>query len=145
MYESQRIADENALVEAYGLKNKREIWKTEAKVRYFRTRAKQLITSGAKEQESLFGKLRAIGLDVNSIADVLALNKEDLLKRRLSSFIASKGFVSTPKQARQMITHKRVFIDGHVVSSPGYFVPVSEESSIIIKKNAVKEKGESNE
>ena len=39
MYESQRIADENALVEAYGLKNKREIWKTEAKVRYFRTRA----------------------------------------------------------------------------------------------------------
>ncbi len=133
LYESQRIADENALVESYGLKNKREIWRTEARVRYFRTRAKQLITAKQQEQEALFGKLRTLGLNVNSIADVLALNKEDLLKRRLSSILVSKNMATTHKQARQMITHKRVSLGGTVVSSPGYLVPVSDEKGISLK------------
>lgn len=133
LYESQRIADENVLVENYGLKSKREIWRTEARVRYFRTRAKQLITASQKEQESLFNKLRTLGLNVSSVADVLALNKEDLLKRRLSSVLVAKNMATTPKQARQMITHKRVFIEGTIVNSPGYLVSVNDENHISIK------------
>ena len=45
LYDKNRISDENKLVEEYGLKNKKEIWKAEAKVKYFRNRAKFLITS----------------------------------------------------------------------------------------------------
>ncbi len=36
-FESQRIKEENELVKKYGLKNKKEIWKTIAKVNYYYT------------------------------------------------------------------------------------------------------------
>lgn len=147
LYESQRIADENALKETYGLKNKREIWKIEAKVRYFRNRAKELITATQDQQESLFNKLRTLGLSVNSIADVLALNKENLLKRRLSSVLVQKNLATSPKQARQMITHKRVWVNNVIVSSPGYFVTVDDEKVIRVKParvSEVKEKSDGN-
>lgn len=132
LYDKQRITDENALVTEYGLKNKREIWKLEAKVRYFRTRAKSLITAPQEEQAHLFRKLNQLGLNVHSIADILALTKENLLKRRLTHLVVQKGFATTPKQARQMIVHRRVHIHGKVVNSPGYLVPVSEEQLITV-------------
>ena len=82
-YESSRIKEENVLLEKYGLKNKKEIWKTIAKVRYYRKRAMDLAKSSSEEQEVLFGKLRGLGLNVNTVADVLALTTENLLHRRL--------------------------------------------------------------
>ena len=36
LYDKIRIGDEDKLVEEYGLKNKREIWKAESKIKYFR-------------------------------------------------------------------------------------------------------------
>ena len=73
------------------MKNKKEIWKTDAKVNYLRTRAKDLITAEQEDQQKFFDKLNKIGLNVNSIADVLALNKENLLKRRLATIVWKKG------------------------------------------------------
>lgn len=139
LYDSVRIAEENKLVMKYGLKNKREIWKTEAKVRYFRTRAKKLITASGAEQESFFSKLRALGLEVRAISDVLALTKDDLLKRRLSMVLVQRGLASTARHARQMISHKRVVIGKGIVSSPGYLVPVAEESHISLRTKPVAE------
>ena len=49
LYDKPRIDAENKIVSQYGLKNKREIWKTEAKIKYFRSRAKKLITSDSGE------------------------------------------------------------------------------------------------
>ncbi len=133
LYDKPRILDENRLVKKYGLKNKKEIWKVEAKVNYFRSRAKALITAEAEEQQKFFAKLNEIGLNVKTIADVLALNKEDLLKRRLPSIMVTKKKAQTPQEARQMVVHKRVMIDGKVVNVPSYFVGVDEEDSIILK------------
>lgn len=138
LYDAQRIKDEDKLVEMYGLKNKREIWKAEAKVRYLRTRAKDLITSGQDEQQAFFMKLNKLGLNVHSIADVLALTKEDVLKRRLSTVLVSKGIAATARQARQMIAHKRIAIDGSTVSAPSYLVPVAEENLIALSTKAKK-------
>ncbi len=135
IYDKNRIASEDKLAEKYGLKNKREIWKVEAKVRYFRNRAKDVITSPEEEKKKLFDKLNLIGLNVGSIADVLALNKENLLKRRLASVVVKRGLANTENQARQMISHKRVLVNGRVVSSPGYFVRVDEEPSISMKNH----------
>lgn len=146
LYDSARIKDENLLVEKYGLKNKKEIWKTDAKVKYFRSRAKKLITADQELQENFFAKLNKIGLNVNSIADVLALNKEDLLKRRLSSVMFKLGISKTPREARQMITHKRVMISDQIVNSPSYLVELEEESKIKLKPAKIKvQKEDSNE
>jgi len=130
-FESARIAEENKLIKQYGLKNKREIWKVIAKVTYFRHRAKALAKSAAEEQEVLFRKLKAIGLNTNSIADVLDLKVEDLLNRRLQTMVIKKRLASTPKQARQMVTHRKILINGKVVNIPGYIVSVAEEDSIV--------------
>lgn len=141
-YDSARISEENTLVERYALKNKREIWKFEAKVRYFRNRAKALITARPEEQQTLFKKLVAIGLPIQSVSDVLALTKEDLLKRRLTSVLAQKGLARTPQEARQMVSHKRVRIHGKVVSAPGYLVKTHDENAIQVKRSVLPVKQE---
>lgn len=137
-YEISRMSEENKLLEKYGLKNKREVWKTIAKVNYFRRRAKALAKEGYDEQKVLFGKLQAIGLKVNSIADVLALTVEDLLNRRLQTILAHKKFSHTAKHARQMIVHKKVLIHGNAVNIPGYIVSLDEESHLSVKKDKPK-------
>ncbi len=133
LYEKSRIIGENALVERFGLKNKREIWKTIAKVSYYRRRAKALAKSPKEEQEVLFGKLRALGLKTSTIADVLALSVEDILRRRLPTIVAQKGLAHTVRQARQMVVHKNVRVDGKVVNIPSYLVSLYEESKITAK------------
>jgi small subunit ribosomal protein S4 len=139
-YEASRIKEENSLMERYGLKNKKEIWKTIAKVNYFRRRAMALAKSSHEEQEILFGKLRALGLKVNTIADVLALTTESLLNRRLPTVIHKRGFSRTVKEGRQMVVHKRALIDGKVVNAPSYLVSVAEEDKISIRKSNSKPK-----
>ncbi len=143
LYDKNRIKEENKLVEIYGLKNKREIWKAEAKVKYYRNRAKLLITSEKEEQENFFAKLNGIGLNVQSISEVLALNKEDILKRRLSTIVWKKNLAKTARQARQMITHKKVIVDNHSVDVPSYLVPVAYENKISLKNsNKIKKTNE---
>ena len=140
LYDKIRIGQENKLVEMYGLKNKKEIWKAEAKVKYFRNRAKILINSGQDEQKNFFDKLDSIGLSVKSIADVLALNKEDILKRRLATIVWKKGLSKTARHARQMITHKNVLVDGRAIDVPSYIVPVAIEAHISVKHLHTKSK-----
>ena len=139
-FESVRIKEENEIAKKYGLKNKREIWKAIAKVNYYRGRAKALANMPHEEQNVLFKKLQALGLKVETIADVLDLNVESLLQRRLPTIMVQKKLATTPRQARQMVTHKLVKINSSTVNSPSYLVPVSEENKIEIKKATRKAK-----
>lgn len=145
-FDRQRIDEENVLVKNYGLKNKREIWKAKSAVSKFRSRAKDLIGSSKEEQEDFFEKMRRMGMKVSEISDVLALTEEDLLKRRLQSILVSKKLVNTPKQARQLIVHKHVLVDGGIVNIPSFIVTrdFEDKISIKLKKPKVKteEKGE---
>ncbi len=134
LYDKSRISSENILVEQYGLKNKREIWKAEAKVKYFRNRAKFLIGADSEEQNKFFTKLNSLGLPVKSIADVLALNKEDILRRRLSTIVWKKQIANTARHARQMIVHRKIAVNGRIVDVPSFLVPITEETTIFAKK-----------
>lgn len=141
-FDKARIDEEVQIKKEFGLKNKREIWKAEAKVKTIRERAKKMITADAKEQQTFFDKLKKIGLDVNSIAEVLSLDKKDYLNRRLQTVVLKKGLVTTSKTARQMITHKKVLVDGKVVNIPSYIVPVELENKIKLKISKAKPKKE---
>jgi small subunit ribosomal protein S4 len=132
-YQAGRISEENKLLQKYGLKNKLEVWKASAKINYYRGRAKDLAKSTPEEQQILFNKLQALGLNANSVADVLALKVEDILDRRLPTVVFNKGLAKTTKEARQMVSHKRIFVDGKVVDIPSYIVPTDKESSISVK------------
>ena len=132
-FEKARILEEEEIKEAFGLKNKKEIWRSEARIKSVRRRAKSLISSSVEEQKKLFEKLKKIGFNVNSIGEVLSLDKEDYLKRRLQTVLVIKRLAKTPKDARQLIIHKKIFIDGKVVNSPSYVVPVELEGKISVK------------
>jgi small subunit ribosomal protein S4 len=137
-FDKVRIDEEKEIKKEFGLKNKKEIWKTESKIKLIREKAKNLISASKEQQQLLFDKLKKIGLDVNSIADVLGLNKEDYLKRRLQTILVKKKLATTSKSARQLIVHKKVLIDGKIINSPSYIVPTKFEDKISLKKSKPK-------
>src|SRR3989338_11348439 len=79
-------------------------------------------------------------LNVNSIGDVLSLDKKDYLKRRLQTLVLAKKLATTPKGARQLIVHKKVLVNGNTIDSPSYVVPVELENAITLKINGGKTK-----
>jgi len=133
-FEKSRIEEEAEIKKEFGLKNKKEIWKADAKIKSIREKAKNLISADEKDKKAFFDRLKKIGLNVNSISDVLSLDKKDYLRRRLQTILVEKHFTTTSKSARQLITHKKVLINGNSVNSPSYVVPVDLENKITIKK-----------
>ena len=131
-FDKIRIEEENVLKEKYGLKNKLEIWKADAKIARVRNLAKQLITKSDEEKELFIERLNQKGFNVQKISDALALNKEDWLKRRLQTIVFAKEFSNTPKQARQFIVHKHIQVGGRIVNIPSYQVSLEEENLIDI-------------
>jgi len=130
-FDITRIKNENEIVKKYGLKNKREIWKAKEKLDNIRRRAKLLINeSNDEEQRQFLDKLNNLGYKAEKVVDVLALTEEDVLGRRLQTIIVKKGICTTPKGARQLITHKHILVDGKIVNSPSYHVGIEEENKI---------------
>lgn len=138
LYQKARILEENKLVKAYGLKNKREIWKALSKIDYFRKRAMALAKASNEEQEIFFKGLNEIGLNVRSISDVLGLQVEDLLKRRLPTIVLNKKLANSAKHARQMVAHKKIIVGENIVNAPSFIVPVYLENKIRIKQSTKK-------
>jgi small subunit ribosomal protein S4 len=134
-FDKARIDEENILREKYGLKNKKEIWKADASIGRIRNLAKQLITASEEDKNAFIERMKARGFEVKNIAEVLALDKEDWLKRRLQTILLIKGLTTTPKQARQLIAHKHVSIGNQIVNVPSYMVTLTEEN--LVKLNIV--------
>lgn len=139
-FDKLRIGEEAKIKKEFGLKNKKEIWKAETKIKSIREKAKKLISSKPEEQKALFDRLGKSGLQVKSIADVLSLDKKDYLSRRLQTILVAKKLTTTAKSARQLITHKKVLVDGNVINAPSYIVPTNLENKIVLKKKKTKSK-----
>ncbi len=138
-WQGTRIKEENELLKKYGLKNKRELWKAQSTLRNYRGHARDLLArlrygdvQAETEMKDLLVKLANLGLltDSATLDDVLALELEKLLERRLQTLVYLKGLAYTPKQARQLIVHGHTNIGGRKVTVPGYLVKRNEETSI---------------
>lgn len=140
-WEAERIKTENELLKKYGLKNKKELWRSQYALRRFRQRARELqalVRTGnkqaEKEREQLLRRLGRLGLlplEGTTLDDVLALDVEALLSRRLQTLTFLKGLAFTPRQARQFIVHGHVSVGGRRVTIPGYLVSRQEENVIL--------------
>ena len=136
-WRKERIEKEKELVRKYGLKNKRDIWKAESRLRNIRRIARNLLASHGEQakidEEKLMAKLQKLGLlkgeaDLDS---VLGLNIEDILERRLQSLVHRKGLARSPKHARQLVVHGHIRVGGRRIKSPSYLVPVEQEETIV--------------
>ena len=136
-WQKVRIEEERTLIHQYGLKNKKEIWKANTKIRSMRRQARKLTASSGddqaqKEKGLLLSKLNRIGLleQDSGLEDVLRMTAENILDRRLQTQVYLQGLASTAKQSRQLIIHGHISVDGAVARVPGMIVTRLQEKNI---------------
>lgn len=133
-WEKDRIKEEAKLKQKYGLRRKREIYKVESILRNYRRRARNIAAQNDKEGEKiLLSKLHKMGIfdkkDVE-LDEVLDLEIDSILKRRLQTLVFEKGLANTPMHARQLIVHGHIAVDGRRTTFPSYLVDRDLEGKI---------------
>jgi small subunit ribosomal protein S4 len=135
-WEKDRIEAENKLLQKYGLRRKKEVWKTETLLRSFRRNARRLLAASGPQAEletkQMLERLKRLGLISSgaTLDDVLGLTVENILEHRLQTIVSKKGLAKTPLQARQLVLHGHIMISGKRVTVPSYLVSVKEEGEI---------------
>lgn len=143
-WQEARIAAEVQLVKAYGLRNKKEVWRAASMLRMFRSEARILLANVASgQEEGLEGHLKTQSEEIISklirygiikpksdIDDILSLKTENILERRLQTQVVRLGLARTVIQARQFITHGHIAVNGRKATIPGMLVSKEEEMHI---------------
>ena len=141
-WQKERLVTEEPLIKAYGLKNKKELWKAQSTLRSFRTQAKKVSSTvteqSVKEQEQLLLRLRRLGVlkAESRLDDVLTLTLHDVLERRLQTIVYRKGLAKSMNQSRQFITHEHIIINGVKIKAPGHLVTVDELTQITFRPSS---------
>lgn len=134
MWNSARIAREHDLKEKYGLRNLRELWAATTEVSRIRKNAREVLSNRVgegvgREIIARLSKYSILGKDAK-VDDLLGVTPESILNRRLQSVVFRNGLARTQRQARQLITHGFIAVNGRKIKSPGYMVSVEEEARI---------------
>ena len=134
-WNKQKIRTERDISDDYGLRRKKELWKAETEVRNFRKRARLLLAGRVDDystrKDELLNRLVKIGIFTkeHKIEDVLKLNLTDYLDRRLQTLVFKNGLALSPDQARQLITHGHIAVNGKVRKIPGSIIDGNESVS----------------
>jgi small subunit ribosomal protein S4 len=135
-YDAASLEEELRTIGVYGLRNKRELWKAHTELSHMRGRARDLLSLGAAEREKrekeIVYKLykRGLVMENGRLEDVLTLSVEDLLERRLQTYLFRRGMASSLFQSRQLIAHGHIAINGRKVTSPSYQVKIDDEETL---------------
>jgi small subunit ribosomal protein S4 len=130
---AEAIERDREVINSYGLRRKKEIWRAEAILREWRRKARELAAQKNETDEKvLLTKLRKLGLvgENANLDDVLGLELSNILERRLQTLVVRKGFASTAKQARQFVVHGHIAIGGTKIMWPSMLVPIALEGEI---------------
>lgn len=135
-WRTDRLLEELKLIGEYGLRNKRELWRAESILRKYRKIARSLFVLSEEDRRRkesvLIQTLYRMGIlpEDATADDVLRLTVRDILERRLQTVVFRLGLAKTIYQARQLITHRHISVNGRVISAPSYLVKRGEEESI---------------
>jgi small subunit ribosomal protein S4 len=137
IWDKPRIERDKILRKKYGFKNKKELWKVESVLRNTRLRARELVglkalNLGQEEEKEFIATLSKRGLVSSNatVDDVLELNLENFMDRRLQTFVLKKEMARSIREARQIITHRHIVVDGKIIAGPSYMVKKDEEDKI---------------
>jgi small subunit ribosomal protein S4 len=142
-WRADQLAQELYLLGTFGLRNKRELWKSQTHLSSIRKQARTLLAATEqvrlREEKKLLDSLRRSGLvtEAATLDDILSLTVEDLLSRRLQTMVFKKGMALSPLHARQLIVHGHITIDSRVITIPGYEVRHDEEGTVALRGGAV--------
>ncbi|MFH1443536.1 MAG: 30S ribosomal protein S4 [Candidatus Micrarchaeota archaeon] len=136
LWDKTRIETERKIADEYGLKNAREVWKMQTRLRKIRREARRLLSGKGTDVEErskkLINRIKKFLIKKENISldDVLSLTVRDILERRLQTIVYKKHLAKSVRQARQFIAHGHIAVGGTKISSPSYLVKYEDEGKI---------------
>ena len=136
-WRTDTLQAELKLLGQYGLRNKRELWRHKTTLSRFREIARSLLGESTeqrqKPEKQLLDRLNRIGIlpETAVLDDVLDLTINDILERRLQTVVFNKSLTKSIHQARQLISHGHITIQGQRITSPSYLVLKDEEAIVV--------------
>ena len=141
-YQKERMLEELEFLGKYGLRNKREFWKSRTMLGKWRNLARQsrslLREKAIETQNTLIKKLQRLGVlgPEAEFDEILSLTVEDVLKRRLQTLVYEKGLAKTIYGARQKIVHNHIQVGNKRINAPSYIVKKEEEDLITFSQSS---------
>jgi small subunit ribosomal protein S4 len=131
----QRIHADNELITEYGLKNMKELWKVQSNISRIRGNVRELLSGGSQNrlvERDIIASIAKLGIvqETATLDGLLEIKENAFLERRLESMVFRRGMARSMKQARQLITHGFIAVNGRRTSKPGYLVTAGEEQHI---------------
>jgi len=139
-WSEESLREELRLIGEFGLRSKMELRRAQFALRQIRRSARSyqglMGEERTRRERELISKLHRMGLveRESGLDDVLSLTASNLLERRLQTVVLRKGLANTLHQARQLIVHRKILIDGRAVSVPSYIVGRKEEATITAQR-----------
>ena len=138
-FEKERLDAEMKLIGEFGLKNKREVWRTQLTLARIRKAARTLLTLDEKDTKRMFegGALlrRLLRLGVldeqkSQLDYVLALKPADFLERRLQTQVFKLGLAKSIHHARVLIRQRHIRVGKQIVNIPSFMVRTESQKHI---------------
>ena len=138
-FEKERLDNEMKLIGEFGLKNKREVWRTQITLARIRKAARTLLTLDEKDTKRMFegGALlrRLLRLGVldeqkSQLDYVLALKPADFLERRLQTQVFKLGLAKSIHHARVLIRQRHIRVGKQIVNIPSFMVRTESQKHI---------------
>jgi small subunit ribosomal protein S9e len=143
-FEKERLDSELLLIGKYGLKNKREVWRTQYLLARIRKAARELLTLEPNDPRRLFegqaliDRMLRIGVlnnDQKQLDYVLSLTTQKFLDRRIQTIVHSNQFSKSIHQARTLILQKKIALNKgsryQIINIPSYVVRKENDTKII--------------
>lgn len=138
MWNKERIDEEHKIRDDYGLKNLNELWRATSEIRRIRRNVRAVLSGRTSEAtgKELVARMSRYGIVKEGaiLDDLLEITPQNVLDRRLQSVVLRKGLAKTSKQARQLVAHGFIAVNGKRAKSPGHLVSRSEENAITYYK-----------
>merc|ERR1711862_601021 len=138
-FEKERLDAEMKIIGEYGLKNKREVWRTQYALSKIRTAARQLMTLDDKSEtrifqgEALLRRMTRLGLLLEGerkLDYVLGLTSAKIMERRLQTKVFKLGLAKSIHHARTLIRQRHIRVGKQICDIPSFLVRVDSEKHI---------------
>merc|ERR1712224_997728 len=138
-FEKERLDAEMKIVGEYGLKNKREVWRSQYALAKIRTAARTLLTLDEKNEQRIFAgdallrRMIRIGLLLESekkLDYVLGLTTAKLMERRLQTKVFKLGLAKSIHHARVLIRQRHIRVGKQICDIPSFLVRLDSQKHI---------------
>ena len=145
-FDKDRLINELKIVGAYGLKNKREMWRVQLTLAKLRKAARGLLTLDDNDPKRIFEgdalirrivKLGLLKENERKLDYVLGLTINQFMERRLQTLVAQRKLANSIHHARVLIRQRHIAVGKQLVNIPSFLVRVSSEQHIQIAPSSV--------